>query len=149
MRSGETPSCSSGMRIEACGATSVNWEGLFKASMATKYKAAALAVLLAVTLLASSSITAQQSPSSAVASAATHQAHQALVSQYCVTCHNQRSKTAGVMFDTLSLTDVGKDAEIWEKAVRKLRGGMMPPPNARQPQRTAIDALVSFLETSL
>jgi len=114
--------------------------------MATKYKAAAFAVLLAVTLLASSSVTAQQNPSSAAASAAPHQI---LVNQYCVTCHNQRSKTAGVMFDTISLTDVGKDAEIWEKAVRKLRGGMMPPPNARQPQRTEIDALVSFLEASL
>src|SRR4030095_11305397 len=65
-------------------------------------------------------------------------AHQELLSQYCVTCHNQRAKTAGLSFDTMNLADVGKDAQIWEEAVRKLRGGMMPPPGAKQPDRSAV-----------
>src|SRR5262245_41248779 len=75
--------------------------------------------------------------------------HQALINQYCVICHNQRAKTAGLTFDTMNLAEVGKDAKIWEEAVRKLRGGMMPPPGARQPERTAVKSLVSWLETTL
>jgi hypothetical protein len=74
---------------------------------------------------------------------------QALLNQYCVTCHNQRAKTAGVMFDTMDLSNVSKNADVWEKAVRKLRGGMMPPPGARQPDRAAVESFVSWLETSL
>src|SRR5258705_10637542 len=73
----------------------------------------------------------------------------ALLDQYCVTCHNQRSKTANVMFDSMDLANLSKDAKIWERAVRKLRGGMMPPPGARQPDRGTIDAFTTWLEKSL
>jgi len=75
--------------------------------------------------------------------------HQALINQYCVTCHNQKTKTAGLTLDTMNLAEVGKDARIWEEAVRKLRGGMMPPPGARQPEKAAVKSFVSWLETSL
>src|SRR5215510_1679262 len=75
--------------------------------------------------------------------------YRALLDQYCVTCHNQRSKTANVMFDTMDLSNLSKDAKIWERAVRKLRGGMMPPPGARQPERASVEAFASWLETSL
>src|SRR5712691_11505460 len=54
-------------------------------------------------------------------------AHRALLNKYCVTCHNQRTKTAGLMLDTLDVERVSPDAEIWEKVVRKLRSGAMPP----------------------
>jgi mono/diheme cytochrome c family protein len=74
---------------------------------------------------------------------------QRLINQYCVTCHNQRAKTAGLMFDTMDLSDVSKNADIWEKAARKLRGGMMPPPGARQPDRASVESFVSWLENSL
>src|SRR6185312_10457849 len=73
----------------------------------------------------------------------------ALLDQYCVTCHNQRSKTANVMFDTMDVSDLSKDAKIWERAVRKLRGGMMPPPGAKQPERATVDAFATWLENSL
>ena len=56
-----------------------------------------------------------------------------LIDTYCVACHNQRVKTAGIAFDNADLRDVSKDADVWEKALRKLRGGMMPPPGARRP----------------
>jgi hypothetical protein len=72
-----------------------------------------------------------------------------LLDQYCVGCHNQRSKTGGVSFDTMDISDVSKQPEIWEKAVRKLRGGLMPPPGARQPDRTTADAFVASLESAL
>src|SRR5437764_11449336 len=73
----------------------------------------------------------------------------AFLDQYCVTCHNQRTKTAGVMFDTTDPADVSKHGDIWEKAVRKLRGGMMPPPGARRPDQPAIESFVGWLENSL
>src|SRR5215510_8834447 len=103
-------------------------------------------IVLAAAALSSSSVVAQQEQISTPPALATHQA---LLNQYCVTCHNQRAKTAGVMFDTMDLSDISKNADIWEKAVLKLRGGMMPPPGAQQPDRTAVDSFVSWLENSL
>ena len=73
----------------------------------------------------------------------------ALLDQYCVTCHNQRAKTANIAFDTLDLAHLSDHADVWEKAVRKLRGGMMPPPGVRRPDQAAVDGLVSWLERSL
>jgi mono/diheme cytochrome c family protein len=108
-----------------------------------------IAAFAAAALLSYSSRDAlrAQQPAGAVASAPSE--HQALINQYCVTCHNQRAKTAGLTFDTMNLGDVGRDAKIWEEAVRKLRGGMMPPPGARQPERAAVKSFVSWLETTL
>ena len=61
---------------------------------------------------------------------------QALVDQYCVTCHNDRLKTGGLCRSTaLTLDRVGADAETWEKVVRKVRAGLMPPAGARRPPR--------------
>ena len=76
-------------------------------------------------------------------------ANRALLDQYCVTCHNQRAKTAGVMFDTMDLSHPSTDETIWERAIRKLEGGMMPPPGAKRPDPAAVDGLVKYLETSL
>src|SRR5215475_3261442 len=99
----------------------------------------------ALLLSTSGNFAAQGTPQNA-ASVSTQQA---LINQYCVTCHNQRAKTAGLMFDTMDLSDVSKHADVWEKAARKLRGGMMPPPGARQPDRAAVGSFVSWLENSL
>jgi hypothetical protein len=55
----------------------------------------------------------------------------------------------GLALDTLSLDAVGKDAQIWEKAVRKLRGRLMPPPGAKQPDQNEVDRLIGYLETKL
>ena len=66
-----------------------------------------------------------------------------------MTCHNQRAKTADIAFDTLDLAHLSDHADVWEKAVRKLRGGMMPPPGVRRPDQAAVDGLVSWLERSL
>jgi mono/diheme cytochrome c family protein len=71
------------------------------------------------------------------------------LASYCLGCHNERTKTAGVAFDTMDLADVSKDAEVWEEAVRKLRGGLMPPAGARRPERALVDTVVASLERSL
>ena len=75
--------------------------------------------------------------------------HQALVDRYCVTCHNQRLKTAKLELDTLDLAQPERDALAWERAIRKLRGGMMPPPGAPRPAVADAQALASYLETTL
>jgi cytochrome c553 len=73
----------------------------------------------------------------------------ATVKQYCATCHNDRTKAAGVSFEGLTPEMIGQHADVFEKAVRKLRGRVMPPPNARQPDAAAVDSLVAWLEESL
>ena len=73
----------------------------------------------------------------------------ALLSERCSKCHNSEDWAGGIAFDTLSPTDISADAETWEKAVRKLRGRLMPPPGHPQPDQATIDAFVSFLETQL
>jgi hypothetical protein len=73
----------------------------------------------------------------------------ALINQYCVTCHNQRAKTAGLLLDKLDIDHPGDHAEAWEKVVRKLRGGMMPPQGMPRPDQAKIDGLITWLQTSL
>jgi hypothetical protein len=73
----------------------------------------------------------------------------ALLAQYCITCHNQRLKTAGLMLDSVDFEHVEKDAATWEKVVRKIRTGMMPPSGARRPDRAALDAFAADLEGRL
>src|SRR5688500_6521797 len=70
----------------------------------------------------------------------------ALINEYCVSCHNQKLKTAGLMLDTLDLARVGDNAAVWEKVVRKLRAGMMPPAGSRRPDPAAYEALRAWLE---
>ena len=65
----------------------------------------------------------------------------ALINQYCVTCHNERAKTAGLMLDKMDIDHAGEHAEVWEKVVRKLRGGMMPPQGMPRPDQAKIDGL--------
>jgi mono/diheme cytochrome c family protein len=71
------------------------------------------------------------------------------LTQYCFGCHNQRAKVAGLALDTLDLARIGSDAEIWEKVVKKVRTGMMPPSGARRPERTALDGFAAGLEQRL
>ncbi len=72
-----------------------------------------------------------------------------LLDTYCVGCHNGRTRAGGVAIDALTLDEIGEHAEVWERAVRKLRGRLMPPPGNRQPDQGQIDAFVTWMETSL
>ena len=102
----------------------------------------------APTLAAPTSNQARASSQTAPASLSAD-AQIATVKQYCVTCHNDRAKTGGVSFEGITPESVGQHADVFEKAVRKLRGRVMPPPGSRQPEPAAADALVAWLETSL
>ena len=59
----------------------------------------------------------------------------ALLTTYCATCHNTKLKTGGIAFDAMDLQDAADDAQTWEKALRKLRGHLMPPPGAIRSRR--------------
>ena len=89
----------------------------------------------------------QHAPTTAASSTAAPS--RALIDSYCAVCHNQRVKTAGIAFDTADISDVSKDADLWEKALRKLRGGMMPPPGARRPDASSVEAFTAALEREL
>jgi mono/diheme cytochrome c family protein len=77
----------------------------------------------------------------------------ATIKQYCAGCHNARANSAatatGVILDTADLTQVPAQAEMWEKVVRRLRTGSMPPPGSPRPDAAAYHALVDHLEGAL
>ncbi len=72
-----------------------------------------------------------------------------LLNQYCVTCHNSRAKTGGVVLDDVDLANVGPHAEVLEKAVRRVRAGLMPPLGAPRPDDATLTSLAESLESSL
>src|SRR5260370_35142196 len=72
----------------------------------------------------------------------------ALVKQYCVGCHNQKLTTAGVSFEGLDLAKVSDHADVWERALRKVRSGQMPPPGLPHPDHGTSEAFVKCLEDS-
>ena len=75
--------------------------------------------------------------------------YRALLNQYCVTCHNQRARTAGLLLDSADLNRIPEHAELWEKVILKLQLGMMPPQGMPRPEAAATRGLVSFLQTTI
>lgn len=71
------------------------------------------------------------------------------VSRYCVGCHNERLKTAGLTLDGSHVTEIASHPELWEKVARKLRAGLMPPPGSRRPDTDTLDRFVATVETEL
>ncbi len=76
----------------------------------------------------------------------------AFVDRYCVACHSDRGFERGAVpmsLQGLDLGDVGAHADLWEGVLRKVRGGLMPPPTARGPEDATRVSLVTWLETEL
>ncbi len=74
---------------------------------------------------------------------------QKIVNTYCVTCHNDRLKTGGLALDRPELADVAAHADVWEKVIRKVRTGMMPPAGVPRPGAAEREALLSSLTGTL
>ena len=75
-----------------------------------------------------------------------------LVNQYCVTCHSESLKTGNLVLEKLDparAADGPGTSETWEKVIRKVRAGMMPPAGAPRPNRATLDAFATSLETQL
>ncbi len=106
---------------------------------------------IGLALAARSPVAAARSPlpGAQVSAAAASPGPGEVLNQYCVTCHNDRLKTAGFVIDPAGLADVGAGAETWEKVVRKLRATSMPPAGAPRPDATTYHAVASFLEAEL
>jgi mono/diheme cytochrome c family protein len=77
------------------------------------------------------------------------ESHRALLKRYCITCHNERTRTGNLALDQIDLAEVGPHAETWEKVVRKLRAGVMPPAGLPRPDQATYDAFVVWLEGEL
>jgi mono/diheme cytochrome c family protein len=73
----------------------------------------------------------------------------AFLDSYCVTCHNQKLKTAGLMLDTVDLSNPGAHAEVLEKVIGKLRAGSMPPPGMPRANEAAYHAVATALENEI
>jgi mono/diheme cytochrome c family protein len=102
----------------------------------------AVAVTLCVCLQAQTSV----QPSGAATPASSPRR---LVDRYCVTCHNERLKTADLRLDRIDIETPGAEAEVWEKVVRKVHTGTMPPSNMPQLSQDERRTLLTWLETSL
>jgi hypothetical protein len=77
--------------------------------------------------------------------------HRAVLKRYCLFCHNERNKAnaGNLALDSVDLTKVGQNAEVWEKVILKLRAGLMPPAGRVRPDSATRTALVGFLATEL
>jgi mono/diheme cytochrome c family protein len=74
---------------------------------------------------------------------------QNVLRQYCFTCHNQRLKTGGLVLDALDVSNVAANAETWEKVLRKLQLGVMPPVGVGRPNEATYTSVIGYLEHSL
>ncbi len=92
-------------------------------------------------------LAAGQEPSSSAPLSASPQ--RTLLNRYCVACHNEKLKTAGLMLDKLDVEHPTVDAPVWEKVVRKLRASAMPPAGLPRPDKAAYDSFATYLETAL
>jgi len=88
------------------------------------------------------------SAGNALAASVPDQYH-AMLTTYCFTCHNTRAKIGGIALDGLDLQAAADDARTWEKALRKLRGHLMPPPGNPQPPPKDVDSFVAWMENTL
>jgi mono/diheme cytochrome c family protein len=107
------------------------------------------ALIAVISLVAVSAASPSPQTPSVPQPPASADAQLATIKDYCSGCHSDKAKTGGVSFEGITAASVTQQPELFEKAVRKLRGRVMPPPTAKQPDSKAVDSLVSWLETSL
>jgi len=101
----------------------------------------ALVGLLAATLI--------MGAAPAVSTQTTAADSRAVLTQYCFGCHDDRLKTGGLSLERMDLTSIGESPDVWEKVVRRLRTGAMPPAPSRRPDQATYDRLTSWLEGEL
>jgi len=72
-----------------------------------------------------------------------------LFEEYCTRCHNQSSRSGGLVLDTLNTKNVGENTAVWENVVRRLRARRDPPSGLPRPEPAAYQSVVSRLEAAL
>jgi hypothetical protein len=73
----------------------------------------------------------------------------AMIDRYCTECHNSAEVAGGLSLEQIDASNIHARAETWEKVVRKLRGGLMPPPGEPRPEASDIEQFVSFMESRI
>jgi hypothetical protein len=104
---------------------------------------------LLVLVLAGAGYLQAASPQSSTPVESPASPHRAVLNRYCVTCHNEKLKTAGLILEKIDLENVPAAAPIWEKVVRKLRTGAMPPAGMPRPDKATYDSFATYLEAAL
>jgi mono/diheme cytochrome c family protein len=99
--------------------------------------------------VAPSDRTVAPSPPRPIGPQASESPQRTLINQYCVACHNDRLKSGGLTLTALNLDDPHQSAEIGEKVIRKLRGGLMPPAGLKRPDRQVAAEFVTWLENKI
>ena len=109
----------------------------------------ALAGLVALAVVASLQPPAYAASSGGAETQAAEGPSREIIDRYCVTCHNERLQTAGLMLDQLDLSDIAGNAEMLEKMVHKLRNGQMPPEGRPRPDVATLTGFLASLQTAL
>jgi len=107
------------------------------------------AALLGVIILGELLVFEQRAPSQNPAASQNQDPERALMNQYCIGCHNEKANTADLKLDRLNIDRPGDNPEKWEKVVRKVRAGMMPPSGMPRPSRAALDGFAAKIEAGL
>jgi mono/diheme cytochrome c family protein len=92
---------------------------------------------------------ATSTPSTAQGATTTPSPQRALLNRYCVGCHNQRTKSGNLSLDIADVDHIAAQPQVWEKVIRKLGAGMMPPVGLPRPDEAARDEFVAWLSTRL
>ena len=116
----------------------------FRGALRVGLAGLALTLLLPVQV----KLSAQQSNAASAGPSSTSSQRQ-FIDRYCASCHNERLKTGGLSLAEVDLSRLGAQPELWEKVVRKLHTGVMPPPNMPQPSEADRLAMLTWLDTSL
>jgi cytochrome c551/c552 len=108
-----------------------------------------VALVSAAALSAQSRVPSPMQPVASHTSVPSTDQQAALLKQYCVTCHNDRTKTGGLSLAAYAPNAAVQEAELTEKIIRKLRVGMMPPAGARRPAPEVLNGLAEALEARM
>jgi mono/diheme cytochrome c family protein len=114
-----------------------------------------LVSLVCVQLASAQTPAAAPAAAATATPAATAVTEKALINQYCVVCHNEKAKKAGqpsglaITLDSLDVAHVEQNPQDWERVVRKVRAGMMPPAGMPRPKPAAFEAAIAWMENEL
>src|SRR5262245_57562744 len=109
----------------------------------------ALEIVLAVVVLCIAPVETRAPQKARTDPAGGAAAYKPVLQQYCYGCHNARTKSGNLTLDNLDLSHIADDAAVWEKVIRKLRGGVMPPRNLPRPDANTHEQLTSWLENEI
>ncbi len=106
-------------------------------------------ILLSLASALSTALVLPAAAQQAAGAASSPQQFQTLVNKYCIGCHSDKLKTGGVVLESRDYAKITEDAQVWEKVVRKVRAGEMPPVGLPRPDKSTLDGFASWIETTI